>query len=117
MSTTRDALELEGTSSAASSATAAQAALDLKVARRMWYGGFAGLPWLWFVVWFHFRTPAKLPAADPQLQTYVQRSIIGAIIGGLFFVAWVIYVQLTWHTWGSFGQSFMLVIPEDADEL
>ena len=93
------------------------AALDLKVARRMFYGGFAGLPFLWFVAWVHFRSIAKLPTADPQLQTYVNRSLIGAIVGGLGFVAWVITVQTSWRSWGAFGQSIMLVIPEAVDEL
>jgi hypothetical protein len=114
MSATRDALELDGT---ASSASMAIAALDLKVARRMWYGGFFGLPWLWFVVWFHFRKVAKLPHSDPQLQTYVDRSLIGAICGAVLFAAWVITVQLSWRSWGQFGQSLMLVTPEEAGEL
>ena len=107
-------LELDGHQSQAREAAAA---LDLKVARRMFYGGFAGLPFLWFVAWVHFRPIAKLPSADPQLQTYVNRSLIGAIVGGLGFLAWVIAVQTSWRSWGAFGQSIMLVIPEGADDL
>ena len=99
------------------SATSEAAALDLKVARRLFYGGFAGLPWLWFISWLHFRNAAKLPSADPQLATYARRSGIGALVGGLLFLAWVVTVQLSWRSWGEFGRSLMLVIPEEADEL
>lgn len=97
------------------SAEAQQAALDLKVARRMYYGGFAGLPWLWFIAWLHFRRPSQLPSADPQLAKYARRSGIGALVGALLFVAWIVTVQLSWQSWGAFGRSIMLFIPEDSD--
>ena len=99
------------------SAAALQAALDLKVARRMFYGGFAGLPWLWFVLWVHFRKVAKEPGADPRLSTYVNGSLVGAICGGVALVSWIVAVQTSWHTWGDFGKSLMLVIPEDEGDI
>ena len=68
------------------------AALDLKVARRLFYGGFAGLPWLWFIAWLHFRHAARLPSADPRLATYARRSGVGANRRP-FNLAWIIYVQ------------------------
>ena len=90
------------------------AALDLKVARRLFYGGFAGLPWLWFIAWLHFRHAARLPSADPRLATYARRSGVGAIIGGLLFLAWIIYVQMTWRDWSEgTRRSLMLVVPEE----
>ena len=79
----------------------------------MFYGGFAALPWLWFVAWLHYRKVAKHPHADPRLATYVHRSLIGAVCGGVAFIAWVVAVQLGWEHWGEFGKSIMLVIPED----
>mmetsp|Transcript_31345 Transcript_31345/g.81890 ORF Transcript_31345/g.81890 Transcript_31345/m.81890 type:complete len:122 (-) Transcript_31345:258-623(-) len=90
----------------------AAAALDLRVARRMFYGGFAALPFLWFVVWVHYRKTAEQPSADPRLATYVRSSLIGAISGGIAVLAWVIAVQISWQSWGEFGRSIMLVIPE-----
>lgn len=116
MSSTRAALEVEGSQGRGlTPAEAAQAALDLKVARRLFYGGFAALPWLWFVNWVHFRAISKTHKADPELRVYVQRSLVGAICGGILFVAWVAYVQLTWRSWGPEWQSLMLVVPEDSE--
>ena len=105
-----DSLEFEP------SAAAAAAALDVKVARRLWYGGFAGLPWLWLVNYLHFRHTARLPSADPDLEKYVYRSLCGAILGAVLFVGWVVYVQLSWRT-SSWLQSIMLVVPELSEEL
>ena len=115
MAPSREALEIDRGTSTYMSHAQATAALDLKVARRMFYGGFAGLPWLWFVAWAHFRHVAKSPTADPQLQNYVNRMLYGAICGGVLFIAWVVMVQLNWRAWG--WQSIMLVVPEDVDDL
>ena len=76
-----------------------QAAADVKVARLMFFGGFALLPWLWFVAWLHFRHAAKQPDAPPALALYVRRSLVGAICGGLLFGGWVLAVSLFWTSW------------------
>lgn len=94
----------------------AQAANDLRVARLLFRCGFLGLPWLWFVVWFHYRRIAKLPHASPDLAGYVRYSAIGAAVGGTLFVAWFTTVQLNWRDWGAWGRSIMMVFPE-GDEL
>ena len=72
------------------------------------------MPWLWFVAWAHFRHVAQLPSADPRLAMYVKRSGVGAACGGVLFLAWVVAVQLGWRSWGDFGRSIMLVVPEDS---
>jgi hypothetical protein len=108
-------LSVEATAQPATPEAAAAAALDLRVARYMFYGGFALLPWLWFIAWVHFRKVAKQPHADPRLATYVNRSLVGAVCGGVAFVAWVVTIQLSWQHW-DFARSIMLVVPED-DEL
>ena len=52
---------------------AAASALEVKVARRMFWWGFAALPGLWLLVWVHFRAAAKQPHSDPRLRVYVHR--------------------------------------------
>jgi len=90
--------------------------LDLRVCQRMFYGGFAGLPWIWFIAWVHFRHAAKLPSADPQLATYARRCGIGALVGAILFVSWVVTVQTQWRNWGAFGRSLMLFVPEETED-
>lgn len=96
--------------------TQAQVANDVRVARLLFMGGFLALPWLWFVVWFHYRRIAKQPHASPALSRYVRYSGIGASVGCVLFLAWFTVVQLNWRSWGEWGRSIMMVFPED-DEL
>lgn len=91
--------------------------LDLKVVRAMFFGGFAALPFLWLVAFLHFRKAAKRPHADPRLALYVRRCLVGAVLGGLLFVTWVVVVSTSWRSWGQFGRDLMLVLPWDAQEL
>ena len=78
----------------------------------MFYGGFAALPLLWLVAWWHFRKSMRNSSADPRLAWYVHGSLVGATCGAVALVAWIVAVQLSWHTWGDFGRSIMIVIPE-----
>ena len=94
-----------------------QAAVDVKVARAMFFGGFAALPFLWLVAWVHFRKAAKLSHADPRLAVYVQRCLVGAVLGGLLLATWFVTVMVSWRSWGQFGRDLMLVLPWDAQEL
>ena len=102
-----DSLELEAS---------ADSAQQVKVARRMWYGGFAGLPMLWLVSYLHFRSAAHMPGADAELKKYVNRSLCGAVCGGVVFVVWVFYVQLFWRS-DVWLRSLMITVPELPDEL
>lgn len=94
-----------------------QAKLDLRVARAMFWGGFAALPFLWFVAYMHFRKAAILSNAEPRLVVYVRRCRNGAVLGGFLFVMWLTIVSLSWRTWGQFGRDLMLVLPDDGQEL
>ena len=93
-----------------------RATCDFMVARALFFGGFAFLPFLWLVSWLHFRRAAREPGAHPQLATYVRGSAIGASVGIALFACWVVTVRLYWRSWGESGRAIMLVLPED-DEL
>ena len=90
-------------------------ALDLKVARRMFWCGFALLPGLWLLVWVHFRKVAREPHSDPLLQVYVQRSLIGASVSGMLLACWVVVVQATWREWNPRWQWLMAVAPPEEE--
>tara|TARA_B110001452_G_C15005536_1_gene351543 strand:- start:1 stop:459 length:459 start_codon:yes stop_codon:yes gene_type:complete len=89
----------------------AEAALDLKVARRMFWSGFALLPGIWLMVWLHYRGVAKQPRADPRLRLYVHRSMVGAACSGVLVACWVVVVQTQWRRWGESGRWLMAVAP------
>lgn len=94
-----------------------QAKQDVRVARAMFWGGFAALPFLWFVAYLHFRRAALLPHADIRLALYVRRCRTGALAGGVILFIWLTMVSLCWRSWGQFGRTLMLVLPEEAMEL
>lgn len=89
---------------------------DLRVARWLFWGGFALLPWLWFVVWLHFRKVAKQAHSLPGLAWYVRGSQIGAICGGAAFLGWFTRATIFWQTWEA-GRNMMLFTPYTGDEL
>ena len=85
--------------------------LDLKVARRMFWWGFALLPGLWLLVWVHFRQAVKQPGSDPLLRLYVHRSLVGATCSGVLLACWVALVQSHWREWEDRWQWLMAVAP------
>ena len=93
-----------------------KATTDFVVARALFFGGFALLPFLWLVAWLHFRRAARQPGAHPQLATYVRGAAIGASVGCARLACWFVTVRIYWRSWGEAGRAIMLVMPED-DEL
>ena len=81
------------------------AADDLRVVRRLFYGGFALLPWLWFVGWVQFRASARKPDADPRLASLVRSCLVGAIASAVAFASWVALVR----SWPGLGDALALL--------
>ena len=94
---------------------AAASALEVKVARRMFWWGFAALPGLWLLVWVHFRAAAKQPHSDPRLRVYVHRSLVGAACSGALLACWVALVQTYWREWERRWMWLMAVAPPPAE--
>ncbi|OQR92413.1 hypothetical protein THRCLA_08716 [Thraustotheca clavata] len=88
---------------------------DSSIARKMFFGGLALLPWLWAVNIFFYRRQLLDSSIDPSTTLWVRRSLAGFVFVTLIFVAWMITFQLTWkqNNW----QSLLLVVPsEDLDK-
>ena len=85
--------------------------LDVKVARRMFWWGFALLPGLWLLVWVHFRQAVVQPGSDPRLRLYVHRSLVGAACSGVLLASWVALVQINWREWVDRWEWLMVVAP------
>ncbi|XP_033757803.1 gamma-secretase subunit PEN-2-like [Pecten maximus] len=86
----------------------------LSLCRKYYIGGFAMLPFLWFVnsVWF-FKEAFIHPSYNEQKQirTYVIRSIIGTVIWLAIIITWVIVFQSNRVTWGIIGDRLSFVLP------
>lgn len=78
----------------------------------LFFAGFLGLPWLWFVNWMHYRRSAP-PASDPLVQVYARRSLVGSLFGLVAFLAYFTTVQATWRQWAT---GIMVNAPEAKDE-
>ncbi|KAJ1634439.1 hypothetical protein T492DRAFT_973690 [Pavlovales sp. CCMP2436] len=71
---------------------------ELRECRFVFFVGFLGLPWLWFVNWFHYRRRSP-PESDPMVQAYAQRSLVGSLVGLALFLCYFCVVQATWRQW------------------
>jgi len=87
----------------------------LDLCRKYFFGGFALLPFLWFVnvVWF-FREAFIVPAYEQQKQirTYLIRSGIGVLVWTAIIAAWVTVFQMNLADWGATGDQLSFIIPK-----
>jgi presenilin enhancer 2 len=90
----------------------------VSVSKKLYYGGFFLLPWLWFANFLLFRgdlhkrrAPEELKTCPYLVATDTKRSLILFLGGTILFIIWIIVYQLSWKNWGTFGEAISLVIP------
>lgn len=87
----------------------------LDLCRKYYLGGFALLPFLWFVnsVWFFREAFLKEPYdQQKQIRTYVIRSMIGTVIWIAIITTWVTIFQLYRADWGETADRISFIIPK-----
>ncbi|KAG4086560.1 gamma-secretase aspartyl protease complex, presenilin enhancer-2 subunit [Neocallimastix lanati (nom. inval.)] len=85
----------------------------LSISKKMFYGGFAFLPWLWLVNWIYFNPVLKQrPGLSEQIHFYVKWSFIGAAIWIVLLATWVIIFQTTRTKFGSSLDRFYVSVPK-----
>ena len=86
----------------------------VRLSRIYFIGGFAFLPFLWFVnvVWF-FREAFFKDEFDGQSQVreYVIKSICGTVVWIAALTAWIVTFQQNRAAWGEFGDKISFLIP------
>lgn len=87
----------------------------LDLCRKYYYGGFALLPFLWFInaVWFFneaFRQPSY--PQQKQIRSYVIRSGIGAVVWTIAIIAWIVTFQLNRADWGATADYMSFIMPK-----
>jgi presenilin enhancer 2 len=67
-----------------------------QTAKKMYYGGFCLLPWLWLVNYLYFRSALNIDEAPAELKSYVRRSLVGFGVMMTLWAAWltVFYLNL-----------------------
>ncbi|ELU01672.1 hypothetical protein CAPTEDRAFT_164221 [Capitella teleta] len=89
--------------------------VKLDLCRKYYLGGFAFLPFLWFInsVWF-FKDAFIKESYDQQKQikTYVIRSMIGTAIWVAVISTWVTVFQLYRADWGETADRMSFIIPK-----
>jgi len=84
------------------------------LSRIYFIGGFAFLPFLWFIntIWF-FRDAFRKEEFEGQLdiRKYVIRSAIGTVIWTAGLTAWITIYQLHRAQWGELGDKLSFLIP------
>lgn len=86
----------------------------LFLCRTYYRGGFAFLPFLWFInfLWF-FREAFRREEFEQQKQirTYVIRSLIGSLVWFSLMITWVVVFQLKRAEWGATADYMSFIIP------
>mmetsp|Transcript_425 Transcript_425/g.562 ORF Transcript_425/g.562 Transcript_425/m.562 type:complete len:108 (+) Transcript_425:80-403(+) len=85
---------------------------DVILARRMFFGGCALLPWLWIVNILYFLPGIRAGKVNAEVKAWVNRSMAGSAIVVSVLVAWIVIFQLNWIRWG--WTDMMVVLPEDS---
>ncbi|GLE01863.1 hypothetical protein PINS_up010701 [Pythium insidiosum] len=85
---------------------------DEAVARKMFFGGLALLPWLHLVNVIFFRKQFMDGSIDPQVTLWVRRSFMGFLFTTTLFLTWAIMFQLKWKDFG-WAKLVMVLPPEN----
>ncbi|ORX62706.1 gamma-secretase subunit PEN-2-like protein [Hesseltinella vesiculosa] len=84
----------------------------LVISKKMFYGGFAFLPFLWLVNFIYFFGQAHRPTAPKQLKQYVYMSLAGCVLWFIALTTWYgVYVNRR-SSWGALGDTLTVVIPK-----
>uniref|UniRef100_A0AAV1TME9 Gamma-secretase subunit PEN-2 n=1 Tax=Peronospora matthiolae TaxID=2874970 RepID=A0AAV1TME9_9STRA len=84
---------------------------DHIVAKKMFLGGLAFLPWLHFVNVIFYRKQFLDPSIDASITLWVRRSFMGFCFWTVLFVSWVLLFQLNWKDFG--WQNLVMVVPAE----
>lgn len=86
----------------------------LDLCRKYYIGGFALLPFLWFInsVWFFKEAFIKDEYEEQkQIRAYVVKSMIGTFVWTGILTAWIVVFQLNRVSWGVTADYISFIIP------
>ncbi|RUS22959.1 gamma-secretase aspartyl protease complex, presenilin enhancer-2 subunit [Endogone sp. FLAS-F59071] len=84
----------------------------LWMAKRMFWGGFAFLPFLWLVNFIYLWPATKRDNAPKELKKYLYMSLIGSIVWFVILSTWFgLFVNMR-IAWGAAADMITVVIPK-----
>jgi len=85
----------------------------LNISKKMFYGGFAFLPWLWLVNWIYFHQVLKQrPGLPDKIHFYVKWSLRGSMIWAILIAIWIIVFQTNRVKWGHHIDGLYVTVPK-----
>jgi hypothetical protein len=78
---------------------------DVNTARKLFYVGCFGLPWLWICsAWYYHKLSLSADISDrssaarkEELSVWVNRAMVGGTVAVVLLVAWNVYFQVNWR--------------------
>ncbi|RUS35146.1 gamma-secretase aspartyl protease complex, presenilin enhancer-2 subunit [Jimgerdemannia flammicorona] len=84
----------------------------LSIAKKMFWGGFAFLPFLWLVNFMYLWPATKRADAPPELKKYLLMSLAGSITWLIILSTWFgLFVNMR-VAWGAAADMITVVIPK-----
>lgn len=84
----------------------------ISISRKMFYGGFAFLPFLWLVNFVYFYKTIQQPNAPKVLKQYVYFSLAGCVTWFIILTTWYALFVSKRVSWGEGADRITVVIPK-----
>ncbi|KAI9342168.1 gamma-secretase aspartyl protease complex, presenilin enhancer-2 subunit [Pilaira anomala] len=84
----------------------------VSISKKMFYGGFAFLPFLWLVNFLYFFKTSKQPNAPPALKKYIYFSLTGCLVWFVILTSWYSLFINKRIAWGQAADRITVVIPK-----
>ncbi|KAI8997328.1 gamma-secretase aspartyl protease complex, presenilin enhancer-2 subunit [Pilobolus umbonatus] len=84
----------------------------ISISRKMFYGGFAFLPFLWLVNYMYFFKLIHKPNAPAEFKKYVYLSLGGCIVWFILLTTWYILYVTQRISWGEMADIITVIIPK-----
>ncbi|ORE06426.1 presenilin enhancer 2 [Rhizopus microsporus var. microsporus] len=84
----------------------------VSISKKMFYGGFAFLPFLWLVNFMYFYKTSQLPNAPSELKKYIYLSLTGCITWFILLTTWYAIFVNKRIAWSTDVDGITVVIPK-----
>ncbi|KAI9257920.1 gamma-secretase aspartyl protease complex, presenilin enhancer-2 subunit [Sporodiniella umbellata] len=84
----------------------------VSISKKMFYGGFAFLPFLWLVNFIYFFSTSRKADSPKELKKYIYLSLTGCIFWFILTTTWYALYVTKRISWGDTADRITVVIPK-----